>query len=248
MEDVGTGDWTARLTPQVAHARASVISRADAVIAGGPWFDEVFRQLDAGICVDWHVHDGAEVSAGTRVCSLEGNARALLTGERTALNFLQTLTSVATTTRKHVRLVAGTQAAILDTRKTLPGLRVAQKYAVRMGGGVNHRMGLHDAILIKENHIVAAGGITAALTTARAIAPSQVWIQIEVESLDQLCEALAAGATMVLLDNMTSEQMREAVRITAGRAQLEASGGITLDNLRAIAETGVNRISIVHAI
>ncbi len=243
-EDVGSGDWTARLTPQDARARATVISRAQAVIAGRPWFDAVFQKLDAAVKITWHVDEGAEAAPSTRLCTLEGNARALLTGERTALNFLQTLTAVATTTQHHVRAAAGNKAVIIDTRKTLPGLRVAQKYAVKMGGGGNHRMGLFDAMLIKENHIAAAGGITAALTEARRIAPPQVWIQIEVETLDQLREALAAGATMILLDNMTTAQMCEAVNIAAGRAKLEASGGITLENLRAIAETGVDRISI----
>ncbi|HEY0336709.1 MAG TPA: carboxylating nicotinate-nucleotide diphosphorylase, partial [Burkholderiales bacterium] len=170
--------------------------------------------------------------------------RALLTGERTGLNFLQTLSAVATATRRYVDTVAGTRAAIVDTRKTLPGLRLAQKYAVSIGGGQNHRLGLHDGMLIKENHIAAAGSVTRALAEARKVAPQDVWIQIEVESLDQLQEALRAGATMILLDNMSPETMLQAVQITAGRAQLEASGGITLENVRAIAETGVDRISI----
>jgi nicotinate-nucleotide pyrophosphorylase (carboxylating) len=242
-EDVGCNDWTAMLTPD-ARARATVISRGDAVIAGRPWFDAVFRALDAVVDITWLVEEGAQVAPGARLCTLEGGARALLTGERTALNFLQMLSSVATATRSYVRAVSGTRAAILDTRKTLPGLRVAQKYAVRTGGGVNHRMGLYNGILIKENHIAATGGVTAALHSARELAPAEVWIQIEVETLDQLREALAAGATMILLDNMNVDQMREAVAITAGRAKLEASGGITLANVRAIAETGVDRISI----
>jgi nicotinate-nucleotide pyrophosphorylase (carboxylating) len=188
--------------------------------------------------------EGADIAPGTRVCELRGGARALLTAERTALNFLQTLSAVATATRRYVAAVAGTRAVIVDTRKTLPGLRLAQKYAVRAGGGVNHRIGLFDAMLIKENHILAAGGVTAALEQAARLAPPAVWIQIEVETLDQLQEALAAGAKMILLDNMNLERMREAVRITAGRAQLEASGGITLETVRPIAETGVDRISI----
>ncbi len=243
-EDIGACDWTSMLTPADAAARATLICRSAAVIAGQPWFDAVFRRLDANVSVAWEVAEGGTVAAGDRLCTLTGNTRALLTGERTALNFLQTLSAVATATRCHVDAIAGTRAAILDTRKTLPGLRVAQKYAVRMGGGVNHRIGLYDGILIKENHIAAAGGVTAALTAARRLAPPQVWIQIEVETLDQLREALAAGAPLILLDNMTPVQMREAVRVTAGRAKLEASGGITLHNLRAIAETGVDRISI----
>ena len=243
-EDVGTCDWTALLTPENGRARATVISRGDAVIAGRPWFDAVFQTLDAAINITWHIEEGAAVSPGSSLCTLEGSARTLLTGERAALNFLQLLSAVATTTRQYVSAAAGTKAAILDTRKTLPGLRVAQKYAVAMGGGINHRMGLYDGILIKENHIAAAGGITAALSAARKLAPADVWIQIEVETLDQLREALAAGAEMILLDNMSTAQMREAVAITAERAQLEASGGITLDNVRAIAETGVDRISI----
>lgn len=243
-EDVGAGDWTAQLTPANATARASVICRTAATIAGRPWFDAVFRELDSGVILDWQVSEGQSVPPDTTLCTLAGKSRALLTGERTALNFLQTLSAVATATRRHAEAVRGTRAAILDTRKTLPGLRVAQKYAVKAGGGMNHRMGLYDGMLIKENHIAASGGVTAALRAASKIAPSGVWIQIEVETLDQLREALAAGAKMVLLDNMNTAQMREAVAITAGRASLEASGGITLDNLRAIADTGVDRISI----
>lgn len=243
-EDIGACDWTALLTPAGVGARASVVCRTAATIAGQPWFDAVFRELDATLAIDWQTREGQAVTPGTTLCTLSGSARALLTGERTALNFLQTLSAVATATRRCVDTIAGTRAAILDTRKTIPGLRIAQKYAVGMGGGMNHRMGLYDGILIKENHIAAAGGVTAALTGAAKLAPPQVWIQIEVETLDQLHEALAAGATLILLDNMTSDQMREAVRITAGRAKLEASGGITLDNLRATAETGVDRISI----
>ncbi len=243
-EDVGDGDWTAQLTPAGVSARASIICRSAAIVAGRPWFDAVFRALDAGITLDWQVAEGQAVAPNTTLCVLQGAARALLTGERTALNFLQTLSAVATATRRYVDAVSGTRAAILDTRKTLPGLRVAEKYAVKTGGGMNHRMGLYDGILIKENHIAATGGVTAALAAARKLAPAGVWIQIEVETLDQLREALAASAEMILLDNMSPRQMREAVAIAAGRAQLEASGGITLDNVRAIAETGVDRISI----
>lgn len=243
-EDIGTGDWTAQLTSATAPARASVICRHTATIAGRPWFDAVFRALDPNVEIAWKIEEGSAVAANTTLCTLSGLARALLTGERTALNFLQTLSAVATVTRSYVDAVNGTRAAILDTRKTLPGLRMAQKYAVKTGGGMNHRIGLYDGILIKENHIAATGGVTAALAAARKIAPASVWIQIEVETLDQLREALMAGAEMILLDNMSTAQMREAVEITTGRAKLEASGGITLDNVRAIAETGVDRISI----
>ena len=243
-EDVGSGDWTAQLTPLEATARARIICRDTAVIAGQPWVNALFRTLDAAISVDWTVPEGAKVTPGTTLCELHGNARALLTGERTALNFLQTLSAVATKTRIYVDAIEGCKAHILDTRKTLPGLRIAQKYAVRMGGGVNHRIGLYDGILIKENHIAAAGGVTPALKEVQRIAPAGVWIQIEVETFDQLREALAAGADLILLDNMSTAHMREAVTITAGRARLEASGGITLANVREIALTGVDRISV----
>jgi nicotinate-nucleotide pyrophosphorylase (carboxylating) len=243
-EDVGAGDWTALLIDATAGARAHVITRNDAVIAGGPWLDACFRRLDPAAAIEWKVSEGALARAGDTVATLRGNARALLTGERAALNFLQLLSAVATVTRRYVDAVAGTRAKIVDTRKTLPGLRLAQKYAVRMGGGANHRIGLYDAILIKENHIGAAGGVTAALREAARIAPPGVWTQIEVENFDQLREALAAGAKMILLDNMSTAQMAEVVKIADGRAQLEASGGITLDNVREIALTGVDRISI----
>ena len=245
-EDVGSGDRTAQLTPPEKPARARVVCRSAATIAGRPWFDAVFRQLDAAVEVVWQVEEGSTVAPGTTLCTLSGRARSLLTGERTALNFLQMLSAVASVTRTYVDAVAGTRAAILDTRKTLPGLRAAEKYAVKTGGGMNHRMGLYDAILIKENHIAAAGGVSAALAAARRVvgADTGVWIQIEVETLDQLREALAVGATLILLDNMSVEKMHEAVTITAGRAKLEASGGITLDTVRAIAETGVDRISL----
>lgn len=243
-EDVGNGDWTAMLTPESRQARAAVVCRVPAVICGQAWFEACFRKLDPAAAITWLVAEGARVDAGTRLCEIRGKARALLTVERSALNFLQMLSAVATKTKRYVDAVAGTRAAIVDTRKTLPGLRLAQKHAVKTGGGTNHRLGLYDGILIKENHIAAAGGVAAALKQAQEIAPGNVWIQIEVENLGQLGEALAAGAKMILLDNMNPAQMREAVKITAGRAQLEASGGITLDNVRAIAETGVDRISI----
>ena len=243
-EDVGTGDVSAMLLPDAKAAKAAVICRQEAVICGQAWFEACFRRLDPAVTISWQVAEGGRAAAASRVCEIRGSARALLTGERTALNFLQTLSAVATLTRRYVDAVAGTRAKILDTRKTLPGLRFALKYAVRTGGGVNHRMGLYDAMLIKENHIAAAGGIEPVLEAARRNAKAGVWIQIEVENLSQLRKALDAGATMILLDNMSPEQMCEAVRIAGDRAELEASGGITLDNVRFIAETGVHRISI----
>lgn len=243
-EDIGECDWTAMLTPANRNAGAHVICRSGTVLCGQAWFDACLHRLDPESRVTWAAGEGATIAAGTVVCRIEGRARALLTAERAALNFLQTLSAAATITQAYVRAVAGTRAAIVDTRKTLPGLRLAQKYAVRTGGGTNHRLGLYDAVLIKENHIAAAGGVSAALARARGLAPSGVWLQIEVETLDQLREALAAGASMILLDNMSLAQMREAVGINAGRAKLEASGGVALDTVRAIAETGVDRISI----
>lgn len=243
-EDVGRGDLTALLVPAGAAARATIVCRTDAVLCGEPWFEACFRRLDPAVSVTWFVAEGARMAAATEVCSVHGKARALLTGERTALNFLQTLSAVATATRCYVDAIAGTQATIVDTRKTLPGLRIAQKHAVRVGGGINHRLGLYDAILIKENHIAAAGSLPAAIKEAQRIAPKGVWIQVEVESLAQLEQALSAGAKMVLLDNMDPNTMHAAVQINAGRAKLEASGGIALDNVRAIAETGVDRISV----
>lgn len=242
-EDVAGGDLTAQLTPDIPDAQAHVLCRGDAVLCGTAWFAACVQRLDPAARLDWLARDGDHVAAGVRICNIIGSSRALLTAERSALNFLQLLSAVATTTRRYVDAVAGTRAAILDTRKTLPGLRVAQKYAVTVGGGRNHRMGLWDAILIKENHIAAAGGIVAALAAAKRDKRAN-WVQVEVETLAQLREAIGAGATMVLLDNMTLDDMRAAVDWTAGRAELEASGGITLDNVRSIAETGVDRISI----
>jgi len=242
-EDVGDGDATAQLTPAGKQARAAVLCRQDAVLCGQPWFDACIRKLDPKAKIQWAVEEGTKVTAGSRVCTLQGEARALLAAERSAINFLQTLSAVATATRRLVDAAAGTRAKIVDTRKTLPGLRYAQKYAVRTGGGANHRMGLYDAMLIKENHIAAAGSVRQVIAEAKKVARPGIWTQIEVESLDQLKEALAAGANMILLDNMSIDQMREAVKITGDRAELEASGGITLDNVRAIAETGVHRIS-----
>jgi len=243
-EDIGSGDLTALLTPAGQPARGIVVSREEAVLCGAAWFDACFHTLDAQARIRWHAGDGARIHAGQMLCEIEADTRALLSAERPALNFLQLLSGTATVTRKYVDAVAGTQAKIVDTRKTLPGLRLAQKYAVRCGGGTNHRLGLYDGILIKENHIMAAGGVAPVLAQARQLAPEGVFIQIEVETLDQLEEALAAGASMILLDNMDLALMRRAVQFTAGRAVLEASGGVDLSRVRAIAETGVNRISI----
>jgi nicotinate-nucleotide pyrophosphorylase (carboxylating) len=253
-EDIGTGDLTARLIPADTDARGRVLTREDAVICGTAWFDATFAALSPSAVVVWHIKDGDRVKANEVLCEIAAGARILLTAERTALNFLQLLSGTATATRRFVDAVAGTKARIVDTRKTLPGLRLAQKYAVAVGGGTNHRVGLYDGILIKENHIIAAGGIRQVVEQARNLAPSNVFIEVEVETLTQLDEALAAGVTMILLDNMTLEQMRHAVTITAGRAELEASGGVNLERVRAIAETGVDRISIgsltkdVHAL
>jgi len=243
-EDVGTGDLTAGLIPADKAASATVLAREPAVLCGTLWFEECFRQLDERIAVDWAARDGDPIEAGTVVCRLVGPARALLTGERCALNFLQTLSGTATVTRRYVDAVRGTHAAIVDTRKTLPGLRLAQKFAVRCGGGANHRIGLFDAVLVKENHIAAAGGIGPVMRTVAAVVPAGIPVEIEVETLAQLDEALEHGAKMILLDNFDLDAMRSAVAATAGRAVLEASGGISLDRVRTIAETGVDRISI----
>lgn len=243
-EDVGTGDLTAQLIPEGTDARGRVITREPAVLCGSAWFDFTFEALDPTATVLWHARDGDLLEPGQPVCDIVAGARSLLTAERTGLNFLQLLSGTATVTRRFVDAVAGTEARIVDTRKTLPGLRLAQKYAVAVGGGLNHRIGLYDGILIKENHIIAAGNIAAVMDRARQLAPSNVFIEIEVETLAQLEEALAAGAEMVLLDNMDLDTMREAVRINKGRAQLEASGGVDLERVRGIAETGVDRISI----
>ncbi len=242
-EDLGTGDLTATLIPAASLATARVISREDAVIAGRPWFDAVFQQLDGSIDIHWRVDEGQRVAAGTELCTLRGPARPLLSGERSALNFLQTLSATATRTRRFVDAVAGTGTVILDTRKTLPGLREAQKYAVTQGGGRNHRHGLYDAILIKENHILAAGSIARAVAAAQALGAGCL-IEVEVETLAELEQALDAGAKRVLLDNMPPQLLRQAVDLNRGRAELEASGGITLENVRAIAATGVDFISV----
>jgi len=243
-EDVGAGDLTAGLVSPQAQAEARVITREDAVLCGTAWFDEVFHQLDDSVRIDWHANDGDPVRAGQTLCELRGPARALLTGERTALNFLQLLCGTASRAHQYAEAVRGTRAVILDTRKTVPGLRRAQKYAVACGGGRNHRMGLYDAILIKENHIAASGSVTAALEAARRGAPQGVPVEIEVENLAQLREALAAGANHLLLDNFSVGDLKAAVAETRGRAKLEASGGVSLSGIRAIAETGVDYISV----
>ncbi|HEU4620623.1 MAG TPA: carboxylating nicotinate-nucleotide diphosphorylase [Burkholderiaceae bacterium] len=242
-EDVGTCDWTAQLIAPTKRVQARVLVREAAVLCGAPWFERVVQTLDPSARIAWHHGEGDPLNANATVCTIDAQARALMTGERSALNFLQLLSAVATRTREYVDAIAGTHAAILDTRKTVPGLRLAQKYAVRIGGGQNQRLALYDGILIKENHIAAAGGVAAALLAAQALR-ANVPIQIEVETLAQLEEALEAGAQSILLDNFDLAAMREAVRINARRALLEASGGIHLATVRAIAETGVDRISI----
>lgn len=248
-EDLGAGDLTAGLIDAGRRAHARVLSREDAVVCGAPWVEAALRALDAHATIEWHTADGRRCTAGQVLFEVRGAARAILSAERTALNFLQLLSAVATETARYVQAVQGTRAQIVDTRKTLPGLRLAQKYAVRTGGGVNHRIGLYDAVLIKENHIAAAGGVTAALQAAQRMAPSAKFVQVEVETLAQLDEALAAGARMLLLDNMALATLREAVRRNAlagdaRRAVLEISGGVNLDTVRSLAETGVDRISI----
>ncbi|UYG08428.1 carboxylating nicotinate-nucleotide diphosphorylase [Halomonas sp. M4R1S46] len=241
-EDVGPGDITAELIPEKHWARARVITREDTVLCGVAWVDELFRRLDARVALRWQAADGDRVAAGDAFLELEGPARSLLTGERAALNLLQTLSATATRTRHCVDLLAGTGVRVLDTRKTLPGMRLAQKYAVTCGGGHNHRIGLYDAFLIKENHIAACGGIEAAVDEARRIA-RDLPVEVEVETFAELDQALAAGADVIMLDNFSLEDMREAVRRTGGRATLEASGNVDETTLRAIAETGVDCIS-----
>jgi nicotinate-nucleotide pyrophosphorylase (carboxylating) len=243
-EDIYTGDLSAQLLPATLTASARIITRQDAVLCGTPWFDECFRILDPNCEINWLFKDGDRIFEGQTLCKVKGNARALLGAERSALNFLQTLSGTATRTRQHVDAVDGIDVKIMDTRKTLPGLRQAQKYAVRVGGGHNQRIGLFDGILIKENHIAAAGGIKPVLEQAFHLAKPGTSVQIEVESLEQLDEALAAGAELILLDNFDLDNLRAAVQHTGKRAELEASGGITLENLRDIALTGVGRISI----
>ena len=242
-EDIGSGDLTARLIPETAQANASIISRETAVICGQDWVNVCFLQLDKNTQIKWHVNEGDKVPANEMLCEIKGNARAMLTAERCALNFLQTLSAVATHTREYVDAIAGANSLVCDTRKTLPGLRLAQKYAVTTGGGANQRLALYDGILIKENHITAAGGIKHALEAASRLA-SGASIQIEVESLDELQQALSAGATSILLDNFSLTEMRGAVRLNNKQALLEASGNVNLDTVRNIAATGVDRISI----
>lgn len=244
QEDVGSADLTAALVPPGRRITARVLVRESAVLCGQPWAEAVIRHCDPGAELHWQVAEGQTCEADQVVLEVRGEARALLTAERTALNFLQLLSAVATRTAEHVAAVQGTRARIVDTRKTLPGLRLAQKYAVRTGGGLNHRIGLYDAVLIKENHIAAAGGIRPVLAAAQAVAAQAQFIEIEVETLAQLQEALEAGARMVLLDNMDLPTLHEAVRLNAGRAVLEISGGVTLERLRDLAATGVDRISI----
>ena len=247
-EDIGEDDLTALLIKSEVSAVATVICREKSILCGTQWFDTCFKKLSPQTEIHWFAEEGDVILAGQELCKIKGNARSLLTAERSALNFLQTLSAIATQTKSYVDEVLGTGALIVDTRKTLPGLRLAQKYAVRCGGGLNHRLGLYDGILIKENHIMSAGGIESALKTAELIAPKGLIIQIEVETRDELFKALNAGARMILLDNFSLEDLSYAVALTADltnkEALLEASGGITLKNVKKIAETGVDRISI----
>lgn len=241
-EDIGPGDATADLLDPKATATAVLTCREDAVLCGSPWFDACFRKLDPDVRIEWLAIDGDRVAAGSPICRLAGNARALVTAERSALNFLQLLSSTATVTAQYVDAIAGTRTRVLDTRKTIPGLRRAQKYAVRCGGGTNHRIGLFDAMMLKENHIIAAGGIPAAVRAARNTHPTLPLI-VEVENLDELAQAVQAGADRALLDNFTPAMLAEAVAYTAGRIPLEVSGNVEIDTIRAIAETGVDFIS-----
>ncbi|MDR6934927.1 carboxylating nicotinate-nucleotide diphosphorylase [Luteibacter sp. 3190] len=241
-EDIGPGDATADLLDPKATATAVLTCREDAVLCGSPWFDACFRKLDPDVRIEWLANDGDRVAAGSPICRLAGNARALVTAERSALNFLQLLSSTATVTAQYVDAIAGTRTRVLDTRKTIPGLRRAQKYAVRCGGGTNHRIGLFDAMMLKENHIIAAGGIPAAVRAARNTHPTLPLI-VEVENLDELAQAVQAGADRALLDNFTPAMLAEAVAYTAGRIPLEVSGNVEIDTIRAIAEAGVDFIS-----
>ena len=241
-EDIGPGDATADLLDPQATATAVLTCREDAVLCGTPWFDACFRTLDPDVRIEWLAQDGDRVAAGSAICRMAGKARALVTAERSALNFLQMLSSTATITARYADAIAGTRTRVLDTRKTIPGLRRAQKYAVRCGGGTNHRIGLFDAMMLKENHIIAAGGIPAAVRAARTIHPNLPLI-VEVETLDELAQAIAAGADRALLDNFTPAMLTDAVALAAGRIPLEVSGNVELDTLRAIAETGVDFIS-----
>jgi nicotinate-nucleotide pyrophosphorylase (carboxylating) len=252
-EDIGDGDVTASLIPEDKLTMAEVVCRENAVLCGKDWFNQVFRQLDPSISIRWQNSDGDAIEAGQVICDLSGPAHSILTGERTALNFLQTLSGTATATHEYVHAIAGTSARILDTRKTIPGYRLAQKYAVHCGGGSNHRLGLYDLVLIKENHIIAAGSLKTAVAQARQNAPG-FEIEVEVETMIQLKQALQCGVTRILLDNMDITTLKRAVEASAGRAELEASGNVTIENVREIAETGVDYISIgaitkhIHAI
>ena len=242
-EDIGEGDLTASLIPEDSISKTRVITREKAVICGTCWFDSVFKQLDENVKVTWLVKDGDLVEPNQELVRLEGPTRPILTGERTALNFLQTLSGTATAAYDFAQVLEGTTTKLLDTRKTVPGLREAQKYAIRTGGGQNHRLGLFDGILLKENHIAAAGSITNAVTEAKTRYP-EIPVEVEVENMDQLNEAIEAGSDIIMLDNFTNEQMKEAVKITNGRSRLEASGGYDKESLRAAAETGVDYISV----
>ncbi len=242
-EDIGSGDISAQIIPDHKNSRAIIISRENAIICGTRWVDEVFRQLDSNVTIDWYIKDGRGINANQSLCEINGQSRALLSGERTALNFLQTLSGISTEANRYMNLVKGTNAKILDTRKTLPGLRKASKYAVRCGGCYNHRMGLYDEILIKENHIQAAGSIRKAIEQARRLTP-HAKLSIEVKTIDELRDALAANPDHVLLDNMALTLLRRAVTLTAKKVPLEASGGITIKNIRSVAETGVDYISV----
>tara|TARA_B100001079_G_scaffold8211_1_gene6855 strand:+ start:5315 stop:6145 length:831 start_codon:yes stop_codon:yes gene_type:complete len=243
-EDLGSGDLTASIIDQTAVASARLISRERAIFCGREWFNEVYNQLDPTIQTNWEVNDGETIRPDQMLCQLAGPARSLLSGERTALNFIQTLSGTASTTRTFVKAIEGTTTRILDTRKTLPGLRMAQKYAVSIGGGCNHRIGLFDGVLIKENHIQAAGSITRAVEIAARSATPGVLLEVEVENLTQLKEALSTSVSRILLDNFTRETLQQAVTLTQGKAELEASGNITLENVQSIARTGVDFISI----
>lgn len=243
LEDIGTGDVSAQLVSQDETVVASVVCRDNAVICGRPWFDEVFKQVDASIQINWKVDEGEKVKAGSTLCQLTGHARSILSAERCGLNFLQTLSATATQTHELVQLLKGTNTRLLDTRKTLPGFRQAQKYAVRCGGGYNHRMGLYDMVMLKENHIIAAGNIITAVKTSRKLNPS-IPIEVEVENLDELQQALEANVDRILLDNMDIETLSKAVAITAAKIPLEASGGVEPKTIRSIAETGVDFISV----
>lgn len=243
QEDLGPGDITAKLIPEDNYSKARLLTREDAVLCGIPWFNSTFQQLDEHVNINWSVKDGDEISTDQEICRLEGPTRTLLTGERTALNFIQTLSGTATVVRQYAKVLEGSKATLLDTRKTIPGLREAQKYAVRCGGGSNHRLGLYDGILIKENHIQATGSLADAVQLAKQQYP-EMRVEVEVESIAELRDALTAGADIILLDNFTHEAMREAVTISNGQAQLEASGGFDLASLQATAETGVDYISV----